>query len=105
MNIKNRIALAGLGVAVGVWLANGHAALVLASDLMAYGDGRGLSAEQAASVPFLQWPQSYEAMINLLGYPDARDEQSDFYTLSDGRGHIRINYSGPVAVSYEWEQF
>lgn len=104
MSIKIRMALAGLGVAVGVWLSTGHAALVLANELIAYGDGRGLSIEQAASVPYLQWPQSYEAMIDLLGYPDARDEQSDFYNLPSG-GHIRIDYSGPIAVSYQWESF
>lgn len=65
-----------------------------------WGLGEGLTPEQAAAVPYLAWPQSYEAMVDLLGYPDARDESADWYKFS--HQWVIVHYSGATATGYEW---
>jgi hypothetical protein len=63
-----------------------------------YGDGRGLSAEQAIAVQNLAWPQSYEGVIGRLGYPDCRTEDHDIYRLPSG-GFAQIQYAGRTAIA------
>ena len=63
-----------------------------------------LSDEQAVSVLYLQWPQSYGAIKGLLGSPQQRSEASDWY-LRRGGGSIRIDYDrAGVAIGYRWEE-
>jgi hypothetical protein len=63
-----------------------------------YGDGRGLSEQQAIAVQNLAWPQSYEGVIGRLGYPDCRADAYDLYRLPSG-GLAQIHYSGRIATS------
>jgi hypothetical protein len=63
-----------------------------------YGDGRGLTEQQAIAVQHLAWPQSYEGVIGRLGYPDCRAEDSDLYRLPSGY-IAQIHYEGRIATS------
>jgi hypothetical protein len=67
-----------------------------------YGDGRGLSPEQAIAAKNLSWPQSYGAIIDRLGYPDCRSETADIYLLPSG-GTASIQYSGVIATTIHIE--
>lgn len=96
-----RLLLLALGAYAGVLLANSLPAL--ADTAAAYGTRDGITQEQAAAVPWLAWPQSYSAMVDLLGYPDFRGADADWYRRPDG-GHIRIDYDGAKAINYAWEE-
>lgn len=62
-----------------------------------------LTDEQAVSVLYLQWPQSYGAIKSLLGYPQQRTESSDWYLRRGGA--IRIDYDREgQAIGYRWEE-
>ncbi len=63
-----------------------------------YGDGRGLTEQQAIAVQHLAWPQSYEGMIARLGYPDCRTSEHDLYRLPSGY-IAQIHYSGRTATA------
>lgn len=63
-----------------------------------WGDGRGLSPEQAIALRNLSWPQSYAAVINRLSYPDCRSGDWDLYKLPSG-GQAKVYYSGAIATS------
>lgn len=63
-----------------------------------------LSDEQAVSVLYLQWPQSYSAIRNLLGSPQQRSEESDWYLRRGGA--VRIDYDRDGnAIGYRWEEY
>ena len=55
-------------------------------DAYAYGAAGTLSPEQSASIAHLGERQSYEAIKDRYGFPDARSEdgRTDYYKLSDG---------------------
>jgi hypothetical protein len=65
-----------------------------------YGDGRGLSEEQAIAARNLAWPQTYDAVLNRLGYPDCRAPDHDVYRLPSG-WRLSIYYSGAIATGIE----
>jgi hypothetical protein len=63
-----------------------------------------LTDDQAVSVLYLQWPQSYEAIKNLLGSPQQRSEASDWYLRRGGA--VRIDYDRDGnAIGYRWEEY
>jgi hypothetical protein len=66
----------------------------------AYGS---LSNEQAVSVLYLQWPQSYGAIKDLLGSPQQRTERSDWYLRPGGAVRIDYDPSSGQAIGYGWE--
>lgn len=90
-----------IGLAIGVQLS---IAATRVEALMAYGTGEPITEGQAVSVLYLAYPQSYGAMVDLLGYPDARDSRSDWYRLTRGRWLV-IHYDGPRAIGYQWRDF
>lgn len=63
-----------------------------------WGDGQGLTQEQAIAAQHLSWPQTYGAVIGRLGYPDCRAESWDLYKLPSGQS-IKIHYSGAIATN------
>ncbi len=66
-----------------------------------YGAKGDATTDQAISVESLAWPQSRNDMIGLLGYPAQMTEWADYYHYQ-GRWLV-INYSGPNAVGYSYE--
>jgi hypothetical protein len=63
-----------------------------------------LTDDQAVSVLYLQWPQSYGAIKNLLGSPQQRSEASDWYLRRGGA--VRIDYDKQgTAIGYRWEEY
>ena len=57
---------------------------------------------QALTVESLAWPQTREAMTNLLGFPLHFSGANDYYQYTGGRWLV-IRYSGPTAVGYHYE--
>lgn len=62
-----------------------------------WGDGRGLTSEQAIAAQHLSWPQTYGAVIDRLGYPDCRSAGWDLYKTPTGS--ITVHYSGAIAIT------
>jgi hypothetical protein len=76
---------------------------IAASEIIAYGLGEGITESQAVAADNLAWPQSYEAVLARFGYPDLRDEQSDWYQAPNGQ-YLRIFYnSDNTAIDRSWE--
>ncbi|MGD1858179.1 MAG: hypothetical protein ACFB2W_28415 [Leptolyngbyaceae cyanobacterium] len=59
-----------------------------------------LSEHQVLSVLYLSWPQSYKAVSSLLGAPDARDNQADYYTMPNGNQLAILYSSSGMATGY-----
>jgi hypothetical protein len=51
---------------------------------MPYGNGR-LSPRETTTLMYLEFPQSYDAIKNSLGFPSYRTAAADYYQLPDGR--------------------
>lgn len=62
-----------------------------------WGNGQGLTQEQAIAAQHLSWPQTYGAVIDRLGYPDCRSADWDLYKTPTGS--ITVHYSGAIATS------
>ena len=54
---------------------------------------------QINSLFWLTWPQSHEAMTDLLGYPAQQDDHADYYTMPNGHG-LTVYYNGGYAFGY-----
>lgn len=67
---------------------------------MPYGTGDGLTVEQSAALHHVAFPQSYTAMVNRFGYPDARDSRADYYDMANGH-RVAVVYEDRAAVSVE----
>jgi hypothetical protein len=67
-----------------------------------YGTPEPLTQQQANILQRheLAMPQSYNAVISKLGYPNRRDSRTDRYDLPAG-GEVSIVYQGATAVSVE----
>ncbi len=91
-----------VGYGLSILLSAGLNAIHPAEAIEPYGDRLGITQEQAIAVAWLAFPQSYGAMINLLGYPDARDRRSDWYRLPRDTWLI-IEYRGHQAIGYRWQ--
>lgn len=98
----SRFRFAVLGSFAGIAIS--MAASVALAAPSSYGDGRGLSPAQVVSAAHLDFAhgQSYGAMVELLGLPDARDRAADWYRLPNGGGYLLVCYRGAVATSIEW---
>lgn len=72
------------------------------AERIAYSSG-DLTAPEAVGVLYLAWPQSYNAMIDRLGYPAYRSSTADFYRRPDG-DLLRVDYDqNNTAIGYGWE--
>jgi hypothetical protein len=73
------------------------------SPAIAYGKPEPLTVQQTNVLQRqeLQFPQSYQAVISKLGYPNQRDSRADYYDLAGGGKRVAIVYSGATAVSVE----
>ncbi len=91
-----------LGIAAG--LAFSLVSTVALAVPQSYGDARGLSPSQVVSAIHLDFSngQSYGAIVDLLGMPDARDRRADWYSLPNGGGYMLVNYQGAIAVGLSW---
>ena len=58
-----------------------------------------VTKQQLTSVLYLQWPQSYGAMFNLLGSPAKRDDWADYYVMPNGHS-LTVYYANGVATGY-----
>lgn len=67
-----------------------------------YGRGDGLTKQQSDLLRKgeIAFPQSYQAVINKLSYPDGRETAKDYYRLDDGK-MIAIVYTGTTATGIE----
>jgi hypothetical protein len=91
-------------IARATWfdVLNQHLAGVTAvpTQPMNYGTGDGLTPEQSIALRNIAFPQSYTAMVNRFGYPDARDTRADYYELPNGH-RVAVVYQGRSAVTVE----
>jgi hypothetical protein len=64
-----------------------------------------ITNDQAVSVLYLQWPQSQQAITSLLGSPNQRSAESDWYLRPGGAGAVRIDFNPATgeAIGYGWE--
>lgn len=70
-----------------------------------YGTGNGLATWQYDVLQNLSFPQSYAAVIDRVGYPDARSDDGliDYYQLPAG-GWVAIEYdTNNSAIGYRAE--
>jgi len=79
--------------------------------LVAHGEGPGpdafkmvgssgqLTQYQTTTLLHLNWPQSHQAIASVLGTPNSRDTNADYYTLPNGHT-ATIHYSGGDATGY-----
>jgi hypothetical protein len=68
-----------------------------------WGGENPLAEDQIATVQYLAWPQSLDAM-RFLGVPAYRDASADWYRLPEG-GFLRVDYNASgYAVGYGWER-
>lgn len=61
-------------------------------NLQPYGVEGGITDEQINQLNHLIWPQSYDAIKNLVGYPAYRDGQLDYYRNPNTGTLIAIEY-------------
>lgn len=62
-----------------------------------------ITNDQAVAVLYLNWPQSYGAIVDRLGYPNERTAQSDWYLRPGGRVRIDYDPASGEAIGYGWE--
>lgn len=58
-----------------------------------------LTEEQISRLLYLQWPQSAEAIEDLLGYPNVRETNADYYVMPNGKS-LTIFFSEGKAVQF-----
>lgn len=84
----NHIPFALGGAAVGVWASLALQSLPVSAYYAPH--GQPLRCAQWTAARHLKFPQSYQAMINLLGYPDHRTPSFDLYKTPGG--YLEITY-------------
>lgn len=60
------------------------------------GSSGAVTSDQLAKLFYLSWPQSGEAMVDLLGQPAQRDQTRDFYRMPNG--HWLVIYYDPTGA-------
>ena len=90
-----------LGISLGVSVA------AASSKVEAYekwGNDLPITYDQMVSAQHLAFPQSYGAMVGLLGYPEYRNSRSDWFLLPRRSGYLRVDYErNGKAVAITWE--
>lgn len=91
-----------LGVLSGSAIASALAPRVEA--LEKWGNDQPITYQQMVSAQHLAFPQSYGAMVGLLGYPEYRSSRSDWFLLPRRSGYLRVDYGrNGKAVAIAWE--
>ena len=67
-----------------------------------YGSNGVVSDALVLEVAWLAWPQTRQAMTNLIGYPMHFSTYADYYQAPGGQWLV-IHYSGPQAVGFSME--
>jgi hypothetical protein len=65
-----------------------------------YGADGYLTIAEARRLRWVRFPQSYRAMIDLLGYPKYRSATRDTYLIEGSTGYVVIYYSGYSATGW-----
>ena len=69
--------------------------------LKPYGLDGELSEAEIKALLYLQFPQSYDAILNRFGFPAYRDSTTDYYKLPNGRW-AAIQYTGTTATGIKF---
>lgn len=63
------------------------------------GSTGSVTEKQLERLFFLNWPQSADAMVSLLGQPKARDAEYDYYVMPNGH-YVLVHYNPAAGTAY-----
>lgn len=92
---------ATLASIAGMSLVTGMQPLQSKAYLVPYNQAGGVTKAQALQLNHYAKPQSYEAMVTLLGHPNYRGEASDVYIVKDSAFNDGVMAPEKLTVYYE----